>query len=284
MISAKVIADTSYRDLASVYRVTTLELVYPRFIHAEIMTHRALSRNASSSRAIPIERMIQTVEDNMAMPIHWGQNQSGMQADNELDIATKIEAQSVWIEAAKDAIKHSKRLAFMGAHKQIANRITEPFQHIRVLVTATEWDNFFELRDHKDAQPEIQELARAMRRALNESKPRDYNAATPPADLNKARWHLPYISEEELNTYDLKPLTKVSSARCARLSYQNFEGKPSTVEQDLKLFDKLTTKPLHASALEHVCQVGTREDFAPTNFRGFTQLRRFVEEGEHASI
>ena len=145
MISAKVIQDSISE---AGIRICTMELIYPRFIHSEFMTHRVFSRNAASSRAIPIEKMIETIENNPAMPIHWGKNQAGMQAKEELDTHELWQAQQIWLSAAKDAIAHSRNMANLGVHKQITNRITEPFQWMKVVVTATDWENFFWLRDH----------------------------------------------------------------------------------------------------------------------------------------
>jgi thymidylate synthase ThyX len=147
-------------------RLTTMQLRYPRFIHSEFMTHRQFSRNASSSRAIPIDRLIQDVIDDPAMPIYWGANKPGMQAGDELE-----SGHAEWILARDTAIHHAQRMARMGYHKQIVNRILEPFAHINVLCTATAdaYAHFFALRDHPDAQPEIAALARAMRDAMDGS-------------------------------------------------------------------------------------------------------------------
>ena len=81
-ISAKVICDSINEQGV---RLTTFEIEYPRFILAELNTHRQLSRNSSSSRAIPIKKMLSTVDDNMAVPVYWGNAKSGMQADGEVN-------------------------------------------------------------------------------------------------------------------------------------------------------------------------------------------------------
>jgi thymidylate synthase ThyX len=130
-----------------------------------------------------------------------------------------------------------------GYHKQVANRILEPFQFISVIVTTTEWDNFFQLRDHEDAQPEIRELAIQMKQAL---------AASTPKRLNYGEWHLPYVSQEERRYYATDSLRKLSAARCARVSYLTHDGREPNPEEDFKLFDRLVgSVPLHASPIEH---------------------------------
>ena len=164
MIEAKIIAD-SINSLG--HRITTMQLKYPRFIHSEFLTHRVFSRNASSSRAIPVAKMIDQVWNDPAMPVHWGQNKSGMQAEQEIQHV--MHAKDLWFQASKSAAELAQRMNEIGLHKQVVNRILEPFQWIHVVVTATEWDNFFELRNHPAAQPEIQELAQQMQAAMEQS-------------------------------------------------------------------------------------------------------------------
>ncbi|SPY08083.1 FAD-dependent thymidylate synthase [Oligella urethralis] len=272
LIKAKVIEDSKHAYEGT--RVTTLELTYPRFLHEQFLTHRVFSRNASSSRAIPVERMISKVEENPVIPEVWGKNKSGMQPDEPLDDKTQAKATAVWKEAMAFAVKQSREMAKLGVHKQWANRLTEPYQHIKVLVTSTEWGNFFHLRDHKDAQYEIQLLAKAIKEALNASKPKL---------LLHGEWHLPYVTQEERERFieDPETLCKLSSARCARVSYNNFDGTSANVEKDLELFEKLAgSNPIHASALEHPCRSAVFSDarnYLPTNFKNFLQFRRIVE-------
>ena len=156
-ITAKIIADSI--SVITGIRLTTMELSYHRYIHSEFMTHRMFSRNASSSRAIPIKKLLEQVKNDPMMPIHWGSNKPGMQAGEELKGEDLHVAQREWINAANNAVDTASHLQELGLHKQIANRLLEPFLAIKVVVTATEWENFFKLRIHKDAQPEIQELA-----------------------------------------------------------------------------------------------------------------------------
>lgn len=280
MQEATVVADSIYYPACyegDPIRASTFSLRYPKFIHGEFMTHRRFSRNASSSRAIPTKRMIEEVMSDAlrAGPVFWGKNQSGMQAYEELDDTVpwkkgwtntaKARAQQVWSSAAIEAARSAEALEQVGAHKQITNRILEPFLHINVVVTATDYLNFFGLRLDKAAQPEIRALAEAMWRAWNESTPEK---------LQPGDWHLPFISfEDKIATVDMcdsihaaEDIRRmVSVARCARTSYVSFEtGKRSTIEEDLKLYtDKLglpptsataawkPERPIHASPAEH---------------------------------
>lgn len=250
-------------------RLTTMKLRYPKFIHGEFMTHRVFSRNASSSRAIPTKKLIAEVldDDLRAGPVFWGKHQPGMQAVEELPdaepfakgwtISAKERAKRIWKSAALAAVNSAATLESLGAHKQIVNRLLEPFSHINVVVTATEWDNFFGLRLHPDAQPEMRHLATLMWEAYNNSGQ---------LRLLPGEWHLPYIRQEDYagagwatinNASQLEGidetnmLIRVSVARCARVSYESHEtGKRSTVEEDLKLYDRLLTSG-HWSPFEH---------------------------------
>lgn len=287
-ITAKIIAD-SISEAGK--RITTMQLCYPRFIHAEFMTHRVFSRNASSSRAIPVAKMIEQVRTNPAMPIHWGKNQAGMQANEELAGIELRLARQWWGVAAEEAAHIAEMMATSGLHKQVANRILEPFQYIHVIVTATEWDNFFELRCHEDAQPEIHELAVQMRAA---------RAASVPDTLLEGEWHLPYVEEHELSDalghrcnaeegWDL--MRRVSAARCCRVSYLKHDGMPATIEEELALCDRLIgSRPLHASPFEHQATPDTyhkegkfggsdywEKSYLHGNFVGWVQHRKLLE-------
>jgi thymidylate synthase ThyX len=258
-------------------RLTTLQLRYPRFIHAEFMTHRVFSRNASSSRAIPVAKMIEQVRNEPAMPVHWGKNMPGMQAKEELDGLPLALVKDAWFAAAQNAANAAEFLMNRGAHKQIANRLLESFQWISVVVTATEWANFFELRDHPDAQPEIQHLAKLMRAAMDGSKP----ALRKRDRLNAFAWHLPYVSLEERIAFMEKPplLAKASAARSARVSYLKHDGTNPSIEDDLKLYERLVgSRPLHASPVEHQGYPLPLANQWDKNFKGWRQHRSLVEQ------
>ena len=236
-ISAKIVCDSISQ---TGIRLTTMELTYHRFIHSELMTHRMFSRNASSSRAIPVEKMLKQVQENPAMPVYWGRNQPGMQAREEVSHIGVVD--QLWKYASKEARYWADQLHKQSVHKQIVNRVLEPFQYIKVILSATEFDNFFQLRNHKDAQPEIQELARCMKEAMDKSIPEE---------LEAGHWHLPYIKEDEyckLDDYD--KLIKCSVARCARVSYLNHDNSTPDIAKDIALADRLLEAG-HMSPFEH---------------------------------
>lgn len=274
MIHAQIICDSISPQG---HRLTTFLLRYPKFIHGELMTHRMFSRNASSSRAVPTQKLIDEARSsNRATPVWWGKNQAGMQAEEELDnealrlhdglrhlgaITDRQAAQAFWAYAANQAALTAGTLYNLGVHKQIVNRVMEPYLHINTLVTATEYMNFFGLRLDKAAQPEMRELAEDMWSHYNMSKPKV---------LAPGLWHLPWVDSmtlgdiytraskntadgfpESRNVYDMS--LRVSVARCARLSYlSNDTGKRSSIDEDLKLYDRLVgAHPMHASPAEH---------------------------------
>ena len=270
-ITAKIIAD-SVSDAG--VRLTTLQLCYPRFIHGEFMTHRMFSRNAMSSRAVPVKKMIEQVRNNPATPIHWGANQAGMQASSE--VVDYNDAKVTWKIAADTAADLAEELNALQLHKQVVNRILEPFQWMHTVVTATEWDNFFALRLHKDAQPEIYELARVMQQAMDESSPEKRTVND---------WHLPYVAASEHLIID--DALKCSVARSARVSYLNHDQSQPSVEKDLKLY-KMLYDSQHLSPFEHmaypirstteggVTHVDNRGNGWSGNFKGWVQYRNLV--------
>lgn len=253
-ISAKVIEDSISTKGK---RLTTLELYYPRFIHQQLLTHRMFSRSSSSSRAIPIDRVIEEIENNPVIPIEWGLNKAGMQAEGVL--SDDRYAKSKWMDACRNAIAIARDLQAVGLHKQIVNRILEPFAHIKTLVTATEWDNFFELRLDKHAQPEIQELARQMKQAMIKSQPVQKNVHTP---------YLTDVERKDDNTFRMK---MISAARCARVSYKTHIGEYPNQGKDYDLAVRLRSSK-HFSPFEHVAEAGERDE-RYRNFVGWKQLR-----------
>lgn len=270
MISAKIIADSI--SLAGC-RVTTMQVVMHRFVLAEFNTHRMFSRNSASSRAIPIERRINEVINDPAIPLHWGKNQKGMQAEVELDPEQQEAARVLWMRASRNAILAAADLNEVGVHKQVTNRVLEPFLWHTAVVTATEWTNFFEQRCSPLAQPEIRVLAEAMREQLNSS----YGMALSVDGKNGwPTYHLPYISQDEFALLGEETCKKVSVARCARVSYLTQEGKRDH-EEDLKLYDRLASaRPPHASPFEHVCRPLKVGDMQIGNLIGWRQLRHEV--------
>ena len=203
-------------------RIITFLLTYPRFIHGELMTHRMFSRNSASSRAIPLKKMVKMVEEDPFIPIAWQKDHKGMQGNEYLDFNVPS-CTGEWLRARSQAVRFAKELNAHGVTKQLCNRLLEPFMWHTVLVTATEWDNFFELRcpqyifgkatnkpkiwknkkdaikdfpdweTHNDlfwrtmnesqAEIHIQALAEAMLGAMNESIPNQ---------LEAGEWHIPF--------------------------------------------------------------------------------------------
>lgn len=248
-------------------RLTTFQLRYHRYLHSEVMTHRVFSRNASSSRAIPVMTMMKQVWNDPAMPVHWGANQPGMKARAELEGTSKKVAQFLWKTAAKVACVIAWGMTKTKLHKQVANRILEPWQHMHTIVTATEYENFFALRAHPDAQPEFQVLASMMLEA--------YNASTP---VERAGWHLPYVTQQEGGDFTLETCIKFSVARCARVSYLTHDKKVPDAMKDIKLHDDLVASvPIHASPAEHQAWPSGDDESFFANFKEWVQYRKDLE-------
>lgn len=253
-ITAKVIADSVASN--SGVRITTLELEYPRFIHSEFMTHRVFSRNAQSSRAVPVSKTAEANQD-FVEPLVWGKNKSGMSSEGVLEGDDQLKAQLWWATAAKLAFKISKILSDLGLHKQWSNRITEPFSKIKVVVTSTEWENFFWLRnDPEAAQPEFVKLAQEIEAAINKSQP---------VILKAGEWHAPYVVwypsaegkqvfyDENGEELDVETALNISASCCAQVSYRALN---STKEKALEIYAKLFSGAKeHLSPVEHQAAV-----------------------------
>lgn len=261
MISASIVADSISSNKA---RITTFLLTYPRFAHAEVMTHRMFSRNASSSRAIPVKRQIQMIIDNPAIPMAFTKNQKGMQGGEALSGDDHDKAVAAWLKGRDEAVKAAQNLADLEVHKQYANRLLEPFAHITVVLTATDFDNFFALRIHPAALPEMQELATKMYEA---------RMASVPVLKNNFDWHLPFTGEEGVESIAARLMMSV--ARCARVSYLNHEGKKPTWKEDEELYKRLVcAHPMHASPAEHQAMALDDPNERSGNFKGWRQYRK----------
>lgn len=292
-MSAKMIAHSVGADAPP---LATMELRYWRGIHSELMTHRVLSRNARSSRAVPVPRLIEEVATNPFVPKHWGANQKGMQAGAEHDADVLINLHGLglskqygrekgWLWARDAAVAAAQAFHDAGYHKQIVNRLLEPFMFIDVLVTSTEWSNFFALRDDPMAEPHFRDLAVEMKEAMTASAPRF---------LKPGEWHLPYISEEDMNPIidhwrkvggnGLEIQRAVSVTRCARISYTPFHGESGDIASEVERHDKLVSaRPMHASPCEHQATPDTmghldwdRPDLHG-NLRGWIQYRKTLQ-------
>lgn len=278
-------------------RLDTILCRMPRCILAEFNTHRAFSRNAASSRAIPVSKMMAQIENDPFIPVKWTKNEPGMQGYEELESYDAAEAKSHWCDGRWHALEQAKKLNALGAHKQVINRLLEPWMWTIVLVTATEWENFFALRDHPAAEPHMQLLAQAIYRARMEANRKL---------LEPGQWHLPFIhqtewhewvlgdgvtAEEELRKLKLDGmdvLKILSVARCASTSYKTVDGFDMTLDRAQKIYDSLLSDPLHASPFEHAAQADkvVNDDWGMggylyygehRNFIGFRQLRAQIE-------
>lgn len=263
LISVKIVADSIS---PSGSRITTFELEYPRIIHSELMTHRLLSRNAMSSRAIPIKKMIEQVQQNPAMPVKFGKNQPGMQdaGEHSAQLGDGYSAEEWWKLAGLSAARFAAEFADAGYHKQIANRLLEPYQRMKTVVTATDWNNFFWLRVDPDADPTIYELAKAMKEASDNSIP---------DPLEPGQWHTPYvdhvygfedIDDKECAVFEgycvldeenkpvmltLEEALAISASCCAQVSYRVLN---TSKEKALDIYEKLVSgNKVHASPFEH---------------------------------
>lgn len=272
--SAKIIADSISPDGV---RLTTFEITIHRFVLAEFNTHRTLSRNSASSRAIPVSKQLRRVKDDPAMPVVWPLEQAGMQGGGEASTRHAESVAESWLEARDESvlrveaeIEFSEQLfSEKPVHKSVLNRLLEPWMSHTIICTATAWENFFLQRCHPAAQPEIRAVAEKMEHLYRHHEP---------GPLDEGEWHLPYLGDDDTETWlqlraydrenggkeDPDVLTqacvKVSAARCARVSYLTHDGKRD-IQADLDLYDRLTDRqkdaahandPIHWSPLEHV--------------------------------
>ena len=281
-ITAEIIADSLNPQGI---RITSWVLNYNLSIHAELLTHRVFSKNSASSRAIPTAKLIQQVIDNPALFVHWGKNIPGMQANEELNDNDKEIAKGIWLESRDLAVDQARKLLALNVHKQIVNRVLSPFIVNKIIMTGTEYENFFKLRAHPDAQPEFQNLAYKMKALYETNKP---------VQLKAGEWHVPFGDKLDdnqicslINTDNLtlgefleakeEIKRKIAIARCARVSYLNYEGKDDYAA-DVKLCDRLFgSVPRHLSPTEHVAQALDSTEFVG-NFKGFKQYRKFFAD------
>jgi thymidylate synthase ThyX len=283
-------------------RLTTFVVTYPREVSAEVRTHRTLSAetevifsektlgpdlsmNSASSRAIPVKTMLQMVRDDPYYPIHWGAAQRGMQADEELSPDMQDYARERWGMALHDMLVHAQALAEVGAHKQIANRLLEPFSWVTQVVTGTDDNlaNFFALRCHRAAHPSFQRIARMMFLAYRESRPQR---------LDLYKWHLPFTCPEDgafcwrphrVDATTIPDLLARSAARCGRVSYLKHDGESATLEDDRNLCQRMAGEsPVHASVFEHQATPDVYQtDWLSTrksNLTGWLQLRKLIPQ------
>lgn len=285
-------------------KLATVLTRYPRWIHAELMTHRAFSRNAASSRAIPVTKMIRSVLDDPAVPLFWGKNQKGMQASEEctsdinletgpMGVSSVLSREEAWLHEMRRSVAAAGAFAAAGYHKQVVNRLLEPFMHITVVISATQWSNFFALRIHKDAEPHIRLLAEKIKAAID---------GAPVQVLKPGSWHLPFVTDEDKaeaarlefddgeetrrvatgvpawEWYGIRRLIKISVARCASTSYKTVDGFDMTPERAAEIHDKLVASaPMHASPCEHAARAAGR-----TWLRG--DVSEWIDRDQHRNF
>lgn len=260
---AKLLADS-----VGTSRLTTLELTFPRIVLAEFNTHRMFSRNAASSRAIPVSKMIDRVLEDPFIPIHWGKAQKGMQAFAELDGLPAEDCRELWLDQRDKAVATVRALLEIGLHKQIANRLLEPWMWVTVIASSTNWSNFFALRCHGDAEPHINMIACLARDLIVENTPKT---------LAPFEWHMPLVDfdgDEELSMDDK---IAVSVGRCARVSYLTHDGRRD-ITADIELHDRLKQSG-HWSPFEHVAQFVSTSNLGGNFGSGWRQYRKmFLDE------
>lgn len=277
-IGAEIIADS----ICNGHRITSMVITIPRIVLAEFNTHRALSRNSSSSRAIPFDKMVQEVDDNPFIPLRWQKDHSGMQGTEYFteDEVKALAIRQQWLDAKNYAVHRAKQLNERGLTKQICNRLLEPFMYQTIICTATEWENFIALRAHEAAEIHIQEAAYKVLEALNKSIP---------VVKGLGEYHIPFgdrfdldkvnVVMEQTNLPMPEVMIRIAIARCARVSYLNFEGKDDYAA-DIRLFDRLSEAG-HMSPFEHVA-VAMNNHNHYGNFVGWKQYRQFLD-GENKS-
>lgn len=262
-ITAEVIAD-SINPVG--VRITTLKLVFPHVILPQVLTHRVFSRNAASSRAIPTAKMIERVQKESYIPV-WKLNQRGMQPAGAIaDENVTAGCNEDWLDAMSYCLFKAESLRQRGVAKEQVNRLLEPFGHVQFLVTATDWQNFFNLRLDHHTQDEHQQLAYEIKQAMDRSDP---------DELGVCEWHLPFVTKEDREIHTEKDLLKISSARCCRVSYWLPEGNLPTYGQDMERHDQ-GIKDQHWSPYEHPA-MALDSDERVRNLRGWMQYRHFVD-------
>jgi len=267
---AKILADSI--NTVTGDRLTSFEVTFPRFILAEVNTHRMFSRNSASSRAIPVKKRLEAIGSSPFVPLAFTKNQRGMQAKEVLDDKMEGVARIAWLGAAKAACAFAGALEACGVHKQHANRLVEPFAWQTAIISATEWDNFYALRCHPDAQPEFKLVADLMHNAMTHSNPEE---------LQRGDWHLPMLTKDERALFrearargaeDMRRWVKISAGRCARVSYLTHDGRRDP-DADVALCDRLHRSG-HMSPLEHPAMAG--DPGFCGNYKGFKQYRKFI--------
>lgn len=271
--------------------VVTFNVKYGLIVHAEELRHRLFSNSVKSNRAIPTKKIRKEVLNNPYVPIYLGKNQPGMKADGE--VKHKYLAKHLWLIARYPAVFFHWLCEKVGGHKEWTNRLLNPWQYVEQTITATEWANFWALRLHEDAQKDIQELARVMKEAKDNSSP---------MEIKSGEFHVPYVQRERedgvLKYYDndgselsVEQAIKASAARVARSSYNNHNNSNASYSKDESLYNILIeSKPSHASPVEAQCSpmkggwedgvthIDKNGDSWSGNLKGWIQARQLLED------
>ncbi len=243
-------------------RLATFVLKIPKFLWGHIISHRTLSRNSASSRAIPAKRIRKSVLNDPFIPVYFGKNKAGMQSGDPLYGYKLWMAKNIWLGSRYVPVFFHYLGEKIGLHKEIVNRLIEPWLIVDIIITATEWSNFISLRSNEAAQPEIRYVAEKMDALMKKEIPQK---------LSTGEWHLPFVLDKEKDL-DLEIQKKISAARCARVSYSLFDGKTSDVSSDLKLCEKLSSCG-HWSPFEHVAEALNKNERIG-NLIGWKQFRK----------
>lgn len=270
---ARVLADSRSPDGV---RLTTMEATFPRIMLSEFNTHRMLSRNSASSRAIPPEKQIERVREDPFVPV-FGSRVKGMGQGDDLTVSEQFRMQEAWRDAARLAATQADVLVYLNADKSHTNRLLEPFLWHTVIVTATEWDNFMALRCHEAAAPEIREIAKLMRAAMEQSEP---------DEVGYGQLHAPLITPDEFMEWEqTQPgdfVAMVSVGRCAKVSYEtheDFEDPEKSYERAVAL-----SQNGHWSPFEHVASPARKGALVTSNFRGWSQFRKMFPNEHNAAL
>lgn len=252
-------------------RLATFVIKIPKFVWGHVISHRVFSRNSASSRATPSKRIRKSVLKQPFVPVYFGKNKPGMQSGTALKGIQLWLSKKIWLWSRYFPVFFHFLGEKLKIHKEVLNRILEPWLMVDVIVSATEWSNFISLRTNESAQPEMQYIAQKIEFTLKNSTPNL---------LKEGEWHLPFLLEEE-HSLDIDIKKKICVARCARVSYSLFNGRLSDIENDLKLCEKLSTSG-HWSPFEHVA-TPLNEKNNIGNFVGWKQFRKefIIESGSN---
>jgi thymidylate synthase ThyX len=194
-------------------KFATFLIRFPKILLAELNTHRQLVRNCGSSRAIPSATFIDSITNDPYIP-PFSQNRPGMTGlALEYDSEEYQEAEELWLQARDYLCATVKDYKELGIHKQDANRLLEPFYHVDIVLSGTDWINFFKLRTAPDAQPAFRAIALKMQQLLD---------TTCPNPLMPDEWHIPFMdAHPDTDKLSLEDKLKVAIARIARVSYSS---------------------------------------------------------------